>query len=214
MRLVRDKSFRAAVVQRLVIEGARTDGAVEALDGRGQRARRHVDGGGQLADGARDDRREHRRHEPAGDSGVDDRIRDLIRLLRDEASPDRVAFRPVVLAFVVEPIAMLVDHDPERHRVEARDDAAVELRRARIDGDGMTLGRIADRIGAGVEHQPQDRARVVRGTPDDEVPCRLSPDLLEPLEVRLEAAGREDDRAASDVGLTIGHAHRCEWRGR
>ena len=73
-------------------------------------------------------------------------------------SPDGVALRPEVFALVVEALGMLVDDDPEREAIEPRDDAAVELRRTRIDGDRVALARVADRLRAGVEHQPQKRA--------------------------------------------------------
>ena len=53
---------------------------------------------------------------------------------------------------------MFVDDDPEREAVEPRDDAAVELRRTRIDRDSVAFARVADRLRAGVEHQPEERA--------------------------------------------------------
>mgnify|MGYP003693782247 CR=1 FL=1 len=97
---------------------------------------------------------------------------------------------------------------PSGTRVEARDDAAVELRRARIDGDGVALRRIADRLGAGVEHQPQDRARVVRRAADDEVRRRRSPQISSShsrFDSKPPAASTTAARA--NVGVAVGHPH-------
>ena len=103
---------------------------------------------------------------------------------------------------------MLVQDDPEWHRVETRDDAAVELRSPGIDRDSVALRRVADRFGAGIEHQPQHSAGVVRRAADDEVLRRISPDLREPLEVRLEAARGKDHRASTDLHVATSHANR------
>ena len=75
---------------------------------------------------------------------VEDDVGDLVRLLRDEPAPDRVALRPDILALVVEALGVLVDDDAEDDAVEPGDDAAVEFRRARVDRDGVALRRIAD----------------------------------------------------------------------
>ena len=122
----------------------------------------------------------------------------LSGLPRDECAPARVALGPQVFAFVREPLAELIDDDAERDAVEPRDDAAVELRRARIDRDRMAGSRIADRLRAGVEHRAQRRAGVVRRAADDEVVGRVAPGLLQPREVRLEAAAGEDERLCAD----------------
>ena len=48
---------------------------------------------------------------------------------------------------------------------------------------------------AGIEHQPERRARVVRRATHDEVVRRLAPGLSQPLQVRLEPARGDDHRA-------------------
>ena len=111
---------------------------------------------------ARLHRREDRRHEQADRFGVDDRIGDLLRLLRHQPAPDGVALRPGVLALVVEALRVAVDHDAEHHAVEPRGDAAVELGRARVDRHRMALRRIADRLDAGVEQHAQAPRRGYR----------------------------------------------------
>ena len=80
--------------------------------------------------------------------GVNDRVSDLIRLLRDKLAPDCIALRPEILSFVVEPSDLLIDDDAERHAVKARDDTAVELGRARVERDGVAATGIADGLSA------------------------------------------------------------------
>ena len=54
---------------------------------------------------------------------------------------------------------------PSGIAIEPRDDAAVELRRAGIDRDGVARARIADRLGAGVEHAAAAARPVLYGVP-------------------------------------------------
>ena len=99
-------------------------------------------------------------------------------------------FGQIVLAFVVKPIAMPVDDDAERHGIEPRHDAAVELRGARIDGDRMTLRWIADRLRTRDRASAAARVPVLYGVPRMmKFLGGVAPDLLKPLEIRFEAAG-------------------------
>src|SRR5439155_1103586 len=75
---------------------------------------------------------------------IDDRVGDLAGLLGHEAAPDGVALGPEIFSLVVEARAVAVHHDAERHRIDPRDDAAVELRRASVDRDRVALPRVAD----------------------------------------------------------------------
>src|SRR6185369_14479855 len=136
---------------------------------------------------------------PVAHLRVDDRVRDLAGLARDELAPDRVALRPEVLALVVEALAIAIYDDAERHRVEPRRDAAVELRRSAVDRHRVAFARAPDRLRARVEHCVQYRARVVRRAAHDEVVGRVSPRLAEPAEVRFEPARREHDGARGDA---------------
>ena len=61
---------------------------------------------------------------------------------------------------------MRVDDDAEGNAVEAGDDAAVEFRRAGVDGHGVALRRVADRLGPGVEQEAQHRAACCRACPE------------------------------------------------
>src|SRR5262249_7408715 len=115
-------------------------------------------------------------------------------LLSDQATPDGVALGPEVLAFVVEARGVAVDHDAERHGVDPRHDAAVELRCTAVHCDRVALLRVADLTHAVVEEHAQDASLVVRSAAHDEVVGHLAPALLEPGNVRLESAGGGHER--------------------
>ena len=177
-----------------MVEGAGPDRGVERPDGLVQRVGVELERHGQLPDRTGGDWRIERGNESADRLRVDDREGELIRLLRDQPAPDRISLRPEVLAFVVEALRLRVHGDAERDAVDARDDAAVEARRAGIDGDRMALGRIAGGLGAAVHQQAQQPAIVVRRAANQEVVGGVAPDLSQPLEIRLESAGRRDER--------------------
>ena len=106
----------------------------------------------------------------------------------NQPAPDGVAFWPDVLALVVKALAVLVEDDGERHAVESRDDAAIELGRASVDGDTVALRRVTDALGAGIEHVTQDLASIVGRAADEEVARRRPPGTCEPVEIGLKAA--------------------------
>ena len=143
--LGRSQPLGAASIELAGVEGAGLHGLVVGAHGRVQRDGIEPELAGQLADRVGADRREHRGHEQLLALAVDDRVGDLVLLLRDQPAPDRVALGPDVLALVIEPLGRLVHHDAERHAVEPGADAAIEFRRAGVDGDGVALRRIADR---------------------------------------------------------------------
>ena len=110
------------------------------------------------------------------DFGIDDRIGDLIGLLRDEASPDRVALRPEVLALVVEAFGMRAFTTMPSETQSSRVTMPPSNFGARASiATQWNCVRIADRLRAGVEHQLQHRARVVRRAAHDEVVGRRRP---------------------------------------
>ena len=131
---------------------------------------------------------EDRRHELAGRLSIDDHMADLARLLRHQPAPDGVALGPEILPLVIEALALLVDHDAERHAVDAGDDAAVEPGRAPVDRDGVALRRIADLAGAAIQQRAQQQALIVGRAADDEIVRHVAPVLLQPGDVRLEPA--------------------------
>src|SRR5207237_6022669 len=96
--------------------------------------------GRELAYRAGLDRRKYRRDELADRFGVDDRAGDLIGLSRDKPAPDRVSLGPEVEALVVEALRIAVDHDAERHAVDAGAHDSLDLRGAGVDGDGVARG--------------------------------------------------------------------------
>ena len=71
---------------------------------------------------------------------------DLIWLISDQSTPDRIAFRPDIFTLIIEPIAVLVDDDGKRNAVEAGDNTAVEFRRTAVNRNRMTLGWVTDRF--------------------------------------------------------------------
>src|SRR5205085_7691459 len=59
-------------------------------------------------------------------------------------------------------------------------------------------GRVADGLDTFPEKNFQYRAAIVRRTADEEVVRRRAPILLQPLDVRFEAAGCRDKRAGTE----------------
>ena len=131
------------------------------------------------------------------DLPIEDGVGDLIRLLRDETAPNRIALGPKVFALVVKTFGEAVDDDAEGDRIEPGHDPAVELRRTRIDCDRMESARIADRLGVTLVQRGQDDAVIVRRPSDDEVVGRVAPVALQPWNVGFEATGRNDRRTAA-----------------
>ena len=127
----------------------------------------------------------------------------MIGLSRDKPAPDRVALGPEVEALVVEALRIAVDHDAERHAVDAGADAAVELGRACVDGDVVALGRIADRFRAAIEEHFQHASHVVGCAADQKIVGRGPPRRAQPVEVRLEAAGGRHDRLRVNFVLHV-----------
>src|SRR5438874_2160150 len=80
------------------------------------------------------DGREDGRHELPDRLRIDDDVSDLAGLLGNEPAPDGVSLGPEVLSLVVEADRVLVDDDAEGDGVDARDDPAVELGSAAVDG--------------------------------------------------------------------------------
>ena len=63
----------------------------------------------------------------------------------------------------------------------------------------MALGGIAGGLGAAVHQQAQDAAIVVGRAADQKVVGGVAPDLSQPLEIRLESAGRGDERPGAHL---------------
>lgn len=93
------------------------------------------------------------RHERAKRFRVEDDVGDLAGLRRNEPAPNRVASRPRIFTHIVKTLRVPVHDDAEDHAVKARDDAAVELRRAGVNRDGVALSRIADGLDPALQEQ-------------------------------------------------------------
>ena len=76
---------------------------------------------------------------------------------------------------------------------QPRHDAAVELRRARVECDGVETLGVPHGTCTAVQKLAQHAALVVGRAADDEVLRRLAPVLLEPRDVGFEAAGGADE---------------------
>ena len=94
---------------------------------------------------------------------------------------------------------MAVDDDRERHAVEPGDDAAVELRRAAVDGDRVALCRVTDGGHALGQQALQHAAFGIGRAADQEVLGGGAPTLLQPLDIGLKSAGRCDHYLGADL---------------
>ena len=99
---------------------------------------------------------------------------------------------------------MLVDDNAEDHAVKTRDDAAVELGRARVDGHRVALGRIADLVDAGTCQHFQNGAAVEARAANEEVAGRRAPAFFQPFLVGLKPAGCCHQRARAHGHGAIG----------
>ena len=140
----------------------------------------------------------HGRQENVDGFRVHNAIGELIGLLRDQASPNGIAFGPDLLSFVIESAAQAVDHDAKGNGVEPRDDAAIEFRRAGIHGHRVKAFGIADGFCALVEQVGERRAIVIGRASHDEVIGGISPVALEPFQICFEATGGHDHGAAAN----------------
>ncbi|MOA22209.1 hypothetical protein D3C78_1427550 [compost metagenome] len=148
------QSLGVAVVQRRVIERANAAGAVVVLDRLDEFFLRQLQLAGKVLQSIGGGARKDRRHEAADGLLIDDRIRLLTGLSGHQTPPDRITFWPEILTFVVEAFAITIDHHTQRYAVDSGADAAVVEWRAGINRDHVCLRRIADHIGAKVEHAP------------------------------------------------------------
>src|SRR3989454_8984136 len=169
------ETFSPAVIEDLVIETARPHRLVEFTNSRFEVPRRQAEPRSQFCDACRGNRWKHGGHEAARRFRIDDGPCDLIRLLSDEASPDRIAFGPKILAFVIKTLGSLVDDDAEGDAIQPRDNAAVKFGRAAIDGDGVALLWIAHRFGAQAHQQPEQPALVIGRAANNEISCGFAP---------------------------------------
>lgn len=142
--------------------------------------------------------RKNGRHEASDGFAVNDGPSDLPGLVGNQSSPDGIALRPEIFAFVVEALGIAVHHDAQRDAINACADAAVVERCARIDGDHVRLGGIAQGVGMMiVDHVAQQYAAVVGGAADEKVvrgpfaAFVLPPGVTQPFAVGLKTAGRE-----------------------
>ena len=93
------------------------------------------------------------------------RIRDLLRLPRDQPAPDRVALRPEVLALVVEALAVLLTTMPSDTQSSRVTMPPSNFGARASTATAWHARAIADRLRAGVEHQPAAACPVLYGVP-------------------------------------------------
>ena len=150
------------------------------------------------------DRRENRRHEQLERFRIDDCISHLIRLGCHKAPPDRISLRPEILPFVIEAITTFIDDRGKRHAVKPGHDAAVELWRTPVYGNGMALSRVADAFNFLIQQILEHDAAIVRRASDQEIPRSLAPSAGQPVDVSLIAARGDNDRTGKETdALTV-----------
>src|SRR5687767_7856126 len=133
------ETFCPAVIQNLMIERARTHRSIEFLYRCFKLFWLQSQLHGQFRNARCRNRRKNGWHESTDSFRIDDRIGNLILLLRYEASPDCITLRPQIFAFVVKALRPFVNDNAEWHAVEACHDTTVEFRRAAVDGYSMAL---------------------------------------------------------------------------
>src|SRR5437667_6766157 len=112
VRFRRIDAFGAAVIQNLMIKEARPHCLIKFANAAFEFLRRQAEGRSKFCDTWRGDRRENRRHKAADDFRIENGIRDLIRLLGDQTSPDGIALGPKIFALIIETFGVPVDDDP------------------------------------------------------------------------------------------------------
>ena len=205
MRFRGADAFGMAIVEHAVIEGADAAGGVVVLHRAHEFCFIETELLRQLGQGVGLGAGEHRRHEAADGFGVDDRITDLSRLLRNEAAPDGITLRPEIFALVVETFGIAIEHDAQRDAIHARADAAVVQRRARVDGHAMRLRDIADHVGAGIHHEFEQHAHIETRAANQKIVggpfsgLVLPPGFAQPFTIGFEAAGGHHAGAGLDA---------------
>src|SRR5262245_16750914 len=179
MRLRRRDAFRAAVIENGAIKCSGLNARVEVAHGTLERIRVDLEFGRKRSDAVSTERRKQRGHEQSLDLAVEDCVGDLLRSLRDEPAPYCVSLRPDIGSLVGEALPGAIDNDRERDAVETCDDPTVELWRARVDRDRMTLRWIADRGHILIEQRAKHASLRVRCTADEKIVRRLAPIVLQ-----------------------------------
>src|SRR5689334_24479192 len=100
MRLCRSKPLGPAVVEDLMIESSRPNCPVELAHSRVELLRGQFEFCRKIRNRRCRDCREYGWHEAADHFRINDGIRDLVLLLRYQPSPNGVALRPQIFAFV------------------------------------------------------------------------------------------------------------------
>ena len=106
------------------------------------------------------------RHETANGFGVRNGVTNLTWLLRNQSAPNGVTLGPKVFAFVVKALCVFVHHNAQSDAIDAGTNTAVVKRRARVNGNHVSLRWIADLIGAGVQHVLEQSPLIEFGAPN------------------------------------------------
>ncbi|MNF83069.1 hypothetical protein D3C84_653830 [compost metagenome] len=149
-----------AVVERGVVERADMASVVVVFDGFNELRLRQVQQASKFWQRPCCGSREHRRHEAAKRLLVDNRVGLLVGLSRNQTAPNRITLGPEILTLIVKPFAIAVDNHAQGHAVDAGTDTAVVKRSPGVDGNHMCLSRVADCIGAKIEHPSQQHTGI------------------------------------------------------
>ena len=207
--LRRRQSLGTAIVEIGVVECPGPYSGIEIGDGSLEYVRIDFELHRQLAQRIRLYRRKQRWHKKLKRRCIENDVPDLIGLRCNQPAPDGVALGPDILAFVIEPVPVLVHYDAEHDAIEPGNDAAVVFRGTRVDCYRVTLRRVADFLYALVQQHRQDGTTIIGRPADKKVLRRIAPILLQPLYVRLKAAGGGDERVGTDNVPGAGALHRC-----
>src|SRR5207244_8176838 len=113
VRFRRIEAFGAAVIQNLMIKAARPHGLIKFANAAVEFLRRQAESRSQFCDTRGGNREKHRWHKAADYFRIENGIRDLIRLLGDQTSPDGIALGPKISALIIETFGVQVDRSEE-----------------------------------------------------------------------------------------------------
>ena len=151
--------------------------------------------GGQRIQGFGADRRQRRRQGARKTVRVEDEEGDPAVTARDARPPLRIMGFPGAGARQPDASGVAVHHQPARNGGDPGDDAAVILRPARVDGDHMAGGGIADRSKTVFNQRLHHPAVGRPGAPEQHV---LADVVFAPDRIAAGATGGDNHRARPD----------------
>src|SRR3989442_15527810 len=103
-----------------MIKAARPHGLIKFANAAVEFLRRQAESRSQFCDTRGGNRGKNRWHKAADSFRMENEIRDLIRLLGDQTSPDGIALGPKIFALIIETFGVAVDDNPYRQTIKPR----------------------------------------------------------------------------------------------